>query len=217
MNTAILRQFPLFRGLTDGELDEALASLGAREAEFNKGETVLAAGDASRRMGLVLGGSVTIESVDVWGSRTILGHVGRGDLFAESYALLEGEPLPVDVAANENCRVLFLRIGSLTEARETVPGWMAKMTVNLLCLSARKNLHLARRSFHIAPKTIRGRVMAYLNFVSLQKRSRSFEIPFDRQQLADYLNTDRAALSRELGKMQREGIIRTRKKRFEIV
>jgi len=79
-----------------------------------------------------------------------------------------------------------------------------------------KNLILSGRSFHTAPKTIRGRVMAYLNSVSLQRRSREFDIPFDRQQLADYLNLERSALSKELGKMQREGLISCRKNHFII-
>ena len=77
-----------------------------------------------------------------------------------------------------------------------------------------KNLHLSSRSFHTAPKTIRGRVMAYLNTVSLQEKSTEFDIPFDRQQLADYLNVERTALSKELGKMQNGGLIKTKKSHF---
>jgi CRP-like cAMP-binding protein len=91
-----------------------------------------------------------------------------------------------------------------------------KYIANLLTISAHKNLILSGRSFHIAPKTIRGRVMAYLNSVSLQKNSREFDIPFDRQQLADYLNLERSALSKELGKMQRDGLISCRKNHFTI-
>ena len=91
-----------------------------------------------------------------------------------------------------------------------------KLTAGLLAISSMKNLHLTGRSFHTAPKTVRGRVMAYLNTVSLQARSREFDIPFDRQQLADYLNLDRTALSKELGKMQAEGLIRTKKNHFMI-
>ena len=90
------------------------------------------------------------------------------------------------------------------------------MTTNLLTISAHKNLHLSGRSFHISPKTVRGRVMAYLNTVSLQKHSKEFDIPFDRQQLADYLNLERTALSKELGRMQKEGLIWTRKSHFVV-
>ena len=177
---------------------------------------LLHAGDLTEKMGLVLEGSVTIESNDAWGNRSILSHVGPMQLFAETYALLAGEPLLVDAAANEDCRVLFLRADGILQLTEQAAPWARKLADNLLCITAAKNLHLAGRSFHTAPKTIRGRVMAYLNTVSLQKQSKDFDIPFDRQQLADYLNLERSALSKELGRMQREGLIETRKSHFRI-
>ena len=84
-------------------------------------------------------------------------------------------------------------------------------------MATRKNLILFGRSFHTAPKTVRDRVLSYLNSVSLQKNSTDFDIPFDRQQLADYLNLERSALSKELGKMQREGLIKCRKNHFRLI
>ena len=122
----------------------------------------------------------------------------------------------VDAVANDTCRILFLDIRGLLKTN-ALEGWQGKLIRNLLIISAQKNYHLSGRSFHTAPKSIRGRVMAYLNTVALQKKKTSFEIPFDRQQLADYLNVERSALSKELGKMQRDGIIKTRKNHFEIV
>ena len=217
MNIDLIRPLPLFRGMEDAEIALALKALAARESKYQKGETVLSVGDQSRRMGLVLDGSVTIESSDMWGNRTILSHVGKNGCFAESYALLADTPLLVDVVANERCRILFLRIDSLTLSCAELAAWRAKLTTNLLQISARKNLHLSGRSFHTAPKAVRGRVMAYLNSVALQKRTTVFEIPFDRQQLADYLNVERTALSRELGKMCSDGLIRVKRNHFEII
>ena len=95
-------------------------------------------------------------------------------------------------------------------------AWATKITANVLMISALKNLHLSGRSFHTAPKTVRGRVMAYLNTVSLQTQSTEFDIPFDRQQFADYLNVERTALSKELGKMQNDGLIKVKKNHFVI-
>ena len=120
----------------------------------------------------------------------------------------------VDVVANENCRILFLRIGSLHRSFPSGCSWFIPFISNLLSISAHKNLALSGRSFHTAPKTIRGRVMSYLNTISLQKGIREFDIPFDRQQLADYLNLERSALSKELGKMRRDGLITVRKNHF---
>jgi len=206
----------LFKGMSEEELSKALTSLNASEKDYDKGLTILHAGFPTQSLGLVLEGSVTIETNDMWGGRTILSHVGKGQFFAETYALLEDEPLLVDVVANENCRILFLKAGSLKSLVSVNESWSIKLITNLLAITSNKNLALSRRSFHTSPKSIRGRVMAYLNSVSLQKNSMEFDIPFDRQQLADYLNVERTALSKELGRMQREGIINFRKNHFTI-
>ncbi len=217
MDAQQLQKTMLFRGMTDSEIADALQVLEAHEKHYKKGETLLTAGTITERMGLVLQGSVTIESNDAWGNRTIISHVGNGQVFAETYALLENEPMLVDVTASEDCRVLFLRNGRIQSLNSSLEPWTLKYITNLLTISMHKNLILSGRSFHTAPKTIRGRVMAYLYSVSLQKRSREFDIPFDRQQLADYLNLERSALSKELGKMQREGLISCRKNHFSIL
>ncbi len=216
MDTALLRKTSLFRGMTEEEILSALAFFHAQEKRYKKGQALLHAGDTAEKLGLVLDGSVTIESNDAWGNRTILSHVGKGQLFAETYALLENEPLLVDAIANEDCRILFLRVGSAHSLTALSAPWASRFLANVLTISALKNLHLSGRSFHTAPKTIRGRVMAYLNTISLQAQSREFDIPFDRQQMADYLNVERTALSKELGRMQEAGLIRTRKKHFII-
>ena len=217
VNSDILHRSLLFRGLTPEEISAALAFLHAEEKRYTKGTGILHAGTLTDRMGLVLEGSVTIENNDMWGNRSILSHVGKGQFFAETYAYLSDEPMLVDVVANENCRILFLRIGSLRRSSPSVNSWGMTFVSNLLSVSAHKNLALSERSFHTAPKTIRGRVLSYLNTVSLQKDSREFDIPFDRLQLADYLNLERSALSKELGKMQRDGLITVRKNHFIII
>lgn len=181
MDTRQLQQSMLFRGMTELEITKALQVLEAHEKSFQKGETLLIAGTITERMGLVLEGSVTIESNDAWGNRTIISHVGQGQVFAETYALLENEPMLVDVTASEDCRVFFLRSGRIQSLKNSLEPWALKYITNLLTISMHKNLILSGRSFHTAPKTIRGRVMAYLNSVSLQKHSREFDIPFDRQ------------------------------------
>ncbi|MBQ3373409.1 MAG: Crp/Fnr family transcriptional regulator [Oscillospiraceae bacterium] len=216
MDVELLQQSRIFKGMSEAETSSALSSLHAQEKRYKKGQALLHAGDVTEKLGLVLEGSVTIESNDAWGNRTILSHVGKGQLFAETYAVLSDEPLLVDVIANEDCRILFLHVGGTQKLTGISTPWAFRFMANLLTVSSLKNLHLAGRSFHIAPKTVRGRVMAYLNTMSLQTRSTEFDIPFDRQQLADYLNVERTALSKELSKMQKAGLIRTRKNHFRI-
>lgn len=206
----------LFRGMTDEDIVTCLKELHAKEKTYTKGALILHAGTTTDRMGLVLSGSVTIESNDVWGNRTILSHVGKGQLFAETYSLFSEEPLLVDVTANESSRILFLKNGETQMLHIRSFPWAMQYMTNILAVSARKNLVLSGRSFHTAPKTIRGRVLSYLNSVSLRNHQDEFDIPFDRQQLADYLNLERSALSKELGKMQRDGLITVRKNHFRL-
>lgn len=214
MEISALTENMLFRGMSEDEIRDALTLLEAKEKAYEKGETILHAGAKTSFMGIVLHGSVTVESNDMWGNRTILSHVGKGQFFAETYALLQNEPLLVDVTTNEDCRVLFLRIRAIEGSKRE---WTGKLMSNLLTISAHKNLHLSGRSFHTSPKSIRGRVMSYLNSVSIQTGKREFDIPFDRQQLADYLNVERTALSKEFGKMQKDGYFTVRKNHFVIL
>ena len=212
----MLRENMIFRGMSEREIQTALADLRAYEKRYEKDSIFLHAGDTTNKMGLVLEGSVTIESNDMWGNRTILSHVGAGQYFAETYALLPDEVLLVDVRANEDCRILFLSIGYLFERSGSVV-WKEKIMKNLLIISLHKNLALSGRSFHTSPKSCRGRLLAYLNSVSQQKHSLEFDIPFDRQQLADYLNLERTNMSKELGRMRDEGMIEYRKSHFKLL
>lgn len=216
MDISTLKRMLLFRGMSDEEIKQVLSSLQAREKHFRKGSFVFHAGDTTSRFGIVLSGSVTIETNDIWGNRTILSHIGAGQVFAETYALLSNEPMLVDVTVNEDSNIAFLQAPVQDVCLDPDQLWMSKMTSNLLKISSYKNLHLSGRSFHTAPKTIRGRVMSYLSTVSLQTGSNEFDIPFDRQALADYLNVERTALSKELSKMQKDGYFTVRKNHFAI-
>jgi len=216
VNAAWLSDTELFKGFTPSEIQAALQSLCARSVAYQKGAVILSAGSTTDKMGLVLSGSVTIESNDVWGNRTILSHVDPGQFFAETYALLSTEPLLVGAVANEDAEILFLYLGGITETAGLTNTWTSKLLNNLLIVSAHKNMMLSSRSIHTSPKTIRRKVLAYLNSVALKTNARQFDIPFDRQQLADYLNADRTALSKELGKMKADGLISFDKNHFVI-
>ena len=215
MATVDIQNSVIFKGMSDSEADAAMKALAAAEHSFAKDAIILHAGDTTDVMGLVLEGSVRIESNDVWGNRTILSHVEAGQVFAETYALLKDEPLLVDAVANQDSRVLVLNMGSIGRANDS-SAWRLRLISNMLSISMQKNLMLSGRIFHTSPKSIRGRVMSYLNSISLQTGSSEFDIPFDRQQLADYLNVERTALSKELGKMQSDGLIRVRKNHFKL-
>ena len=208
---------PLFAGLYEDELKAALDALRASKRSFEKGGFILTAGGKASSFGLVLEGGATIENIDAWGNRTILSHVSRGDYFAEVYALLPEEVMPIDVRANEDSVVVMFSARGFEAMQADYPLLYTKMVSSMLTISLRKNMVLSGRSFHTAPKTIRGRVMAYLSSISLRKGAQEFDIPFDRQQLADYLNVERTALSKELRKMSDDGLIEFHRNHFRLL
>ena len=162
-------------------------------------------------------GSVNIIKDDVWGNRKIIENISQGQIFAETYACTPGEALMVDVVAAEPSEALFLEVERVLRTCPNTCSHHSRLVRNLLALSAQKNLNLSRKIFHTSPKTIRGRLLSYLSEQAVRSGGRSFTIPFDRQQLADYLNVERSALSGELGRMQREGLLRTRRNQFELL
>ena len=217
MENMLALECVLFSHLSAEEVSFALSELHAQVKQYDAGSIILSAGHTTEWMGLVLSGSVTVQSNDLWGNRIILSHIGKGDYFAETFAWLSDVVMPVEVIANEDCSILFLNIAVLRSLSPIQHPWTATLTAKLLTILAHKNLRLTGRSFHTSPKSARSRIMAYLNSVSLQKGSREFDIPFDRQQLADYLNLERSAMSKELGRMRDEGLIRTKKKHFVLL
>ena len=167
-------------------------------------------------IGIVLSGSAQIENNDIWGNTSILGLVKPGEVFAEAYACVPREPMMVDVVAAEETEVLFLNMDDLIHTPHPDSEWQPVLVQNLLNISLHKNLALSERIFCTAPKTVRGRLLLYLSNQAAKAGSKSFRIPFDRQGLADHLNLDRSALSKELGKMRDEGILETTKNEFTL-
>lgn len=206
---------PLFWGCSDEEILNMAEHLDFRTVKYEKGEVILSEGSIVTDIGLVLSGSVRIEHTDLWGNKSILGITPVGDVFAESYACIPNEPMMVDAVANEYCEILLISVPRLFMPCPVCES-QNKLIQNLFMISARKNLQLSQRSLHTSPKTIRGRLFSYFSQQVSAQGSNKIVIPFDRQQLADYLNLDRSALSKELGKMQNDGLIEYNKNTFEI-
>ena len=197
---------PLFRGIAAGELPALLDRSSAREVRFAKGELLLHRGETPRSLGLVLEGGVHIIREDFWGNRSIVGLAGPGEIFAESYALA-GKPLAVSVLAAADGRALFLFVGLLSQ----------RLSANLLALLAEKNLMLTEKMRHMARRTTREKLLSYLSAQALRAGTAEFDIPLDRQQLADFLAVDRSAMSAALGKLRDEGVLEFRKNHFRLL
>lgn len=203
----------LFQDMSEAELKKMESQAGLRKQTFLKNETVFRMGDLVNEMGIVLSGCVMIESVDLWGNRSILNHVEPGQVFAESYALCR-EPMMVSAVCPEESEILFIHLPSLMNPGGKSETWQTTFLQNLLQVTAQKNLTLSNRIFFTTPKSVRSRLLIYLSSQAVRNGSRAFTIPFNRQQLADYLNLDRSALSKELCRMRDEGQLYFRKNKF---
>lgn len=208
-------ELPLFKGLRPQDIAQMEHCRCLRQKHFARRETIFRAGETVHEIGMVLSGSVHIESVDLWGNKSILSQAGPGQAFAETYAFC-AEPLMVDAVAAEDCEVLFLDVAALSCTRAE-HRWQEQLLRNLLQVSMHKNLTLSRRIFCTTPKTVRGRLLTYLSGQAVRAGSTTFAVPFNRQQLADYLNLDRSALSKEMGKMREEGLIDFDKNHFTLL
>ena len=165
-------------------------------------------------MGLVLKGSVTIEKNDFWGNRNIIAKNDVGNIFAEVYACCPDEPLMINVIADEDSEILFLDVQNIMNGSDMI---CIKMTERILKLMAKKNLMLSRKINDISPKSIRERLMSFFSYCTELHNSNTFFIDFNRQEFADYLCVDRSALSNELSKMKKDGLIDFNKNCFVIL
>lgn len=217
MNTSFLARTNLFRGTSVEEIDAMLHCLQAEEKNFAKNDVIYHAGNVVTSLGIVLSGSVFIENDDFWGNKNVLDVISPGHVFAEAYASIPGEPLMFNIVAREATEVLFLNVQKILQVCPNSCSHHNKLIQNLLSTTAQKTLTLSRRSLHTAPKSIRGRLLSYLSFQAIKHGSRDFVIPFNRQQLADYLNVDRSALSNELSKMQKDGLLKVEKNHFYLL
>lgn len=216
MNHQVLSSSELFYNIPPAEMKGVLDCLGSRNNQYRKGEIILRAGDTTDSAGVVLSGGVYIEQTDIWGNQNIISHAGAGELFAETYAAVADEPLMVSVVASKDCDILFFNIQKVLNTCSGGCNYHHILVRNLLTIISSKNLTLTRKITHITPKSIRGRVVAYLSEQARRQGRYSFDIPFNRQYLADYLCVDRSALSGELSKMQKEGLISFEKNHFTL-
>ena len=203
----------IFHDIDSREYEELLSRRCVRIAQYPRESVIFHTGQNTREFGILLDGEVHIESIDLWGNRLILHSIAPGQSFAETFAFCK-VPMMVDVTAVQDSRVLFVDLGILLATENHTCSWYPKLLQNLLILSTGKNLAWSTRMLCISSKSIRTRVMTYLSGEAIRRGTTQFTIPFNRQQMADYLNVERTALSKELGRMQQEGILTFRKNQF---
>ena len=210
MEISALTGVPLFRGLNEPELKSALDELGATTRRFAAGSVLLSVGERPKWLGILLSGRAEIGQEDFWGNRNLMAVLEPGELFAESFACA-GTPAGVSVTAREECEVLILNVSRLLSSGQRA------IIANLVAALAGKNLRFHAKLTHLGQRTTREKLRSYLSAEARRQGSAEFDIPFDRQELADYLAVERSALSAELGRMRREGVLETRRSHFHLL
>lgn len=213
----VLEKCPLFEGIVREDLNRMLTCLGARVASFEKKYTVFAEGTPARYVGVLLSGAARTERVDYYGNRNLIGYITEGEVFGEAFACANVRAIPVSVVAEGDCEVLLIDCGHILHTCERGCDFHRRLIYNLMKDLAVKSLRFHEKLDITSRRTTREKLMTYLTYQMQREGKRAFEIPFDRQALADYLEVDRSGLSAEIGKLTREGVLTSRKNRFELL
>lgn len=213
---SILKYSTLFLGIQEQDFLNLVHCLDGRTVSYKKGEMIYHNGQFIQSVGIVLEGSICIVQDDFWGNRTILETAEAGELFGEVYACLQNEVIAYNVVANEKTEILFLDVKRVMTTCSSSCGFHSRLIQNLLTVMAKKNLMLTQKMRHMSKRTTREKLLSYLSAQSDKQKSRSFYIPLNRQQLADYLAVDRSAMSAALSKLQEEGVLEYHKNYFKL-
>ena len=211
---SVIRSARLFSGISEEELTPMLTCLKAEKKDFTKETFVLRTGDTADAIGLVLSGTVLIMQEDIWGNRNILSKAGLGQTFAAAYACAIGSRLNVSVIAETPVTVMFLNVKRILNVCPSACSHHSRIIRNLLGELAEKNLRFNEKLTHMGQRTTRSKIMSYLSAEAQRLGKYEFDVPFSRQQIADYLGVERSGLSLELGKMRSEGLLDFRKSHF---
>lgn len=212
----ILKKCPLFAEISGANLESLLDCLGATIQSYDKGSYIFSVEDKPEHVGIVLTGAAHVIQEDFWGNRTILTHVDPGDLFAEAFSCAEVDALPVSVVTVEKSDIMLIDYRKIITTCSASCTFHAGLIKNMMRILAQKNIQLTQKMEVTAKRTTQEKLLSYLSQQALKVGENRVQIPFNRQELADYLCVDRSALSRELSKMRDDGILTYDKNSFEL-
>ncbi|MGP1594817.1 MAG: Crp/Fnr family transcriptional regulator [Treponema sp.] len=226
IDISMLQNFTLFNGFSLHEIDQIIGICNAKVKQYCKGECIFFTGQITSNLGAVILGTLHIQQSDWWGNVNILHSIKAGEIFGLAFAAANGVPLENDVIAATNTEVLFLDVQWIhTFDTEPITNTMPpvifrlkiKLIQNLYRISAARNRFLTKKLHYLSCRSTRDKLLAYLSEQADIQESHSFDIPFDRQQLADYLSVERSAMSAELSRMQRDGLLEFNKNHFTLL
>lgn len=213
----ILKTCTLFDGIEASELAAMLHCLGAEVIHVMKNQTVFMEGEPAKDVGIVLLGMVQVEKVDYYGNRSIMTMIEPGYLFGEAFACADMETLPVGVTAVCDSTVMLIDCKRILNICGNACVFHNRLVKNLLRVMANKNLMLNQKIEFTSQRTTREKLMTYLLAQAKRYQSAEFSIPYDRQALADYLGVERSAMSAELSRMKKDGLVDYQKNHFRLL
>lgn len=210
----VLNKCALFNGIKEEDIEAMMPCLSGEILEYEKNQFIFKAGGKMTITGVILEGRVNIIKEDFWGNRTILSSLGEGSVFGESLSFSEVKDIDMNVVATEKTKILSMNYKKISSTCGMSCSFHNKIIQNMMRILAYKNIMLTEKMGYITKRTTREKLLSYLSAEALKSGKSSFEIPFNRQELADYLSIDRSAMTKELSKMRNEGILEFNKKRF---
>ncbi len=213
----ILKRTKMFSGLNEYEIGSLIDCNGARLRTYKKGEYVLHQGEDISDIVVLVEGKLHIQRDDFWGNRSILGEVAVGEIFGEAYAPPDSGRLINDVVAVENSVVMCFDLKNLLTTCDAGCDFHLTVVHNLFFAISEKNRNLVQKLAHMSKRSTREKLISYLSEQARKNNSATFAIPFNRQQLADFLSVDRSAMSNELCKMRDEGLLEFDRNQFKLL
>lgn len=207
----------LFEGIEPQDRGTMLACLGAKEVAISRNQVIFSEGDPATYIGIVLSGGVQLVRDDYYGNRSIVAYAGPAGLFGESFACAGVKDYPISAVAVEEGKILLIDSRRITTTCCNACSFHNRMIYNMLKVVATNNLALNQKIEITSKRTTREKIMAYLLHQAKLHGSNSFTIPYDRQALADYLEVERSAMSAEISKLKKDGVIDSQRSSFRLL
>lgn len=212
----ILKKCKLFESIEDENILKMIRCLGAKVHSYKKEQTIFAEGEMASHMGILLSGTVQIVRVDYYGNRSILTIIEPSALFGESFACAEIKSIPVNVIAEKDCAVMLIDCRKILHPCCNACEFHSRIIFHLMKEIAAKNLLLNQKIEIISKRTTREKLMTYL-LMQAKQHGDNFTVPYDRQELADFLEVDRSGLSAEISKLRKEHVIECKRNSFKLL
>ncbi|MCI7803770.1 MAG: Crp/Fnr family transcriptional regulator [Oscillospiraceae bacterium] len=212
----ILSKCRLFESMENENITAMLSCLGAEVKSYAKNQKIFTEGETTSHIGIMLSGTAQIVRVDFYGNRSIVTGIESPQLFGESFACTETRSIPVNVIAEKDCEVMLIDSRKILQPCCNACDFHSRMIFNLMKEIAAKNLLLNQKIEIISKRTTREKLMAYL-MIQAKKHGSSFTVPYDRQELADFLEVDRSGLSAEISKLRKENVIECKRNFFRLL